>query len=66
MLFDHFQVSVRIPSTALGGMECHNSSGAQHRAYWGANDCIAGDRRKVSGIALANCVCFGLKMVPLK
>jgi hypothetical protein len=47
-------------------VECHNSSGAQHRAYWSANDCIAGDWRKVSGTALATCVCFGLKMVALK
>jgi hypothetical protein len=45
MLFDHFQVSVSIPSTTLGGMECHNSSGAQHRAYCGTNDCVTGDRQ---------------------
>jgi FAD/FMN-containing dehydrogenase len=42
MLFDRLQVSVRIPSTTLGGMECHNSSGAQHRAYCGTNDCVVG------------------------
>ena len=24
----------------LGGVECHNSSGAQHRAYCGTNDCV--------------------------
>jgi len=28
MLLGWFQVSVRIPSTTLGGMECHHSSGA--------------------------------------
>jgi hypothetical protein len=36
------QVSASIPSTTLGGMECHNSSGAQHRAYCGTNDCVTG------------------------
>jgi hypothetical protein len=46
MLFDCLQVSVRTPSTTLGGMECHNLSGAQHRAYCGTNDCVAGDRQK--------------------
>jgi hypothetical protein len=46
MLFDRFQVSVRIPSTTLGGMECHNSSGAQHRAYCGTNDRVVGDRQE--------------------
>jgi hypothetical protein len=66
MLRARFQVSASVPSTNLGGVECHNSSGAQHRAYWSANDCIAGDWRKVSGTALATCVCFGLKMVALK
>ena len=44
MLFDCLQVSVRTPRTTLGGMECHNSSGAQHRAYCGTNDCMAGER----------------------
>ena len=37
MLLGCFQVSVRIPSTTLGGMECHNSSGAQHRFHPGTN-----------------------------
>ena len=46
MLFDCLQVSVRIPSTTLGGVECHNSSGAQRRAYCGTNDCVAGDRQE--------------------
>jgi len=45
MLLGCFQVSVSIPSTTLGGMECHNSSGAQHRAYCGTNDCVTGDRQ---------------------
>jgi hypothetical protein len=45
MLLGCFQVSVRIPSTTLGGMECHNSSGAQHRAHCGTNDCVTGDRQ---------------------
>ena len=37
-----FQVSASIPSTTLGGMECHHSSGAQHRACCGTNDCVVG------------------------
>jgi hypothetical protein len=35
MLRVRFQISASIPSTTLGGMECHNSSGAQHRACTG-------------------------------
>jgi hypothetical protein len=46
MLLGWFQVSVRIPSTTLGGMECQHSSGAQHRAYCSTNDCVAGDRQE--------------------
>jgi hypothetical protein len=46
MLRVRFQVSVGIPSTTLGGVECHNSSGAQHRAYCGTNDCVVGDRQE--------------------
>jgi FAD/FMN-containing dehydrogenase len=46
MLFDCLQVSVRTPRTTLGGVECHNSSGAQHRAYCGTNDFVAGDRQE--------------------
>jgi hypothetical protein len=46
MLLGCSQVSVRIPSTTLGGMEYHNSSGAQHRAYRGTNDCVLGDRQE--------------------
>jgi hypothetical protein len=46
MLRVRFQVSARIPSTTLGGMECHNSSGAEHRAYCGTNDCVVGDRQE--------------------
>ena len=46
MLLSCFQVSVSIPSTTLGGMECHNSSGAQHRAYCGTNDSVARDRQE--------------------
>jgi hypothetical protein len=46
MLFGCFQVSVRIPSTNLGGMECHHSSGAQHRACCGTDGCVVRDRQE--------------------
>ncbi len=46
MLRVRFRVSASIPSTTLGGVECHNSSGAQHRAYCGTDDCVGGDRRE--------------------
>jgi hypothetical protein len=55
MPFGCFQVSVRILSTTLGGMECHSSSGAQHRACWSTNDCGPGigkcGRKDVCGAA---------------
>jgi hypothetical protein len=31
----------RVHSTTLEGMECHNSSGAYHRAYCDTNDCVS-------------------------
>jgi hypothetical protein len=56
MLRVRFQVSVGIPSTTLGGVECHNSSGAQHRAYCSTNDCVVGDRQERLNEVLGNAI----------